>query len=292
MDLKQLVTFRTAATELSFTRTAEALNYAQSSVTVQIQALEEEFGLPMFERRGKKVTLTEPGERLLLYAEKILSLAEEAKAVVSQGQEPSGTLRIGTLESLCAYRLPPVLRCLHQQFPKVELVFRPGFHADLQSVLAQELDAAVVLELPIESPHLVSEVLQAEQILILAAPDHPLAQQDLVRPADFEQESLLLTETDCRYRQLFEQALGKAGVHPLRKTEFSSVEAIKQCAIGGLGIAVLPEMSVAADIEQGRLQPLEFDGPEIVLYTQLVRHKDKWLSPALQAFWQLARETL
>jgi len=292
VDLKQLLTFRTAAQELSFTRTAEVLSYAPSSVTGQIQALEEEMGTPLFERRGKRVTLTEPGVRLLAYAEQILRLADEAKQVVSNGHEPAGTLTIGALESLCAYRLTPVLSTLQQRFPKIELVFRPGIYPDIHKAVAQDLDAAFVLDLPIQSPRLIVEQLQQESIFVVASPSHPLAGRECVTPADLEHETLLLTGSDCRYRQLFEQTLTDSGVHAGRKIEFVSVEAIKQCAISGLGIAVLTEISIATELAQHRLQKLNWAGPAIELYTQLVWHKDKWLSPALQAFLEVTRETL
>src|SRR5438046_264194 len=110
MELRQLETFRVVATQLSFTRAAATLDYAQSSVTAQIQSLELELGVRLFDRLGRRVALTDAGERLLEYAERLLSLADEARAALADGAEPAGTLTIGAPETVMTYRLPSVLR--------------------------------------------------------------------------------------------------------------------------------------------------------------------------------------
>lgn len=106
MELKQLITFITAAEHVNFTLTAKMLNYAQSSVTSQIKSLEEEIGTPLFERLGKRLILTEAGKTFKSYAQKIIALTEEAKMATNQVRETTGTLKIGATESQCTYRLP------------------------------------------------------------------------------------------------------------------------------------------------------------------------------------------
>ena len=131
LEIRQLNTFCTAAKTLNFTRTVEMLNYAESSVTMQIQALEDELGVRLFERLGKSLKLTSAGERLLSYSQHILRLVDEAKTAVSAGDEPQGTLTIGSVESLCTYRLPPLLKAFRSRFPKVRLVLHPSMCGDL-----------------------------------------------------------------------------------------------------------------------------------------------------------------
>lgn len=123
MEIKQLITYKTAAENLNFTLTARMLNFAQSSVTAQIKALEAELGTPLFERLGKRLVLTEAGRQFKLYADKMIILTEEAKMVVRGDKEPAGTLIIGAQESQCTYRLPPILKKFKDQFPHVRLVF-------------------------------------------------------------------------------------------------------------------------------------------------------------------------
>ncbi len=288
MELRQLATFRMVATTLSFTQTAVALHYAQSSVTAQMQALEAELGVRLFDRLGKRVMLTQAGHRLLRYAEDVLALVEEARQAVSATDEPAGLLTIGAPESLCAYRLPGLLRCFHQQYPRVQVLFRPGPVADLrQRVRDGGVDVAFVLEELMSSPHLSVRSLLEEPLLVVAAPEHPLAQHTQVSPADLVGEPVLLTEAGCSYRALFERALAAAGVQPVITLEFSSVEAIKQCVMAGMGITILPEVVVQREVAQQTMAVLQWAGPPLRLITQLLWHAEKWVSPALRAFIEM-----
>src|SRR5258708_269564 len=165
MELRQLATFRMVATTLSFTQAASALGYVQSSVTAQIQALEADLGVPLFDRLGKRIVLTDAGSRLLRYAEKILALAEEARSVVAGDDEPTGSLTISAPESLCTYRLPAILGLFRERYPRVQLLFRPSPSADMRRRVGEGLlDLAFVLEEPIQSGNLSSEQLIREPL--------------------------------------------------------------------------------------------------------------------------------
>lgn len=293
MDLKQLSTFRTAATSLSFTRTAEALNYVQSSVTAQIHGLEEDLGVRLFDRMGKRVALTDAGERLLPYAEKMLELAREASIVVSGSGHPSGILTIIAPETLCTYRLPAVLREFRARFPDVTLHLKPNTVGDLRRAMTEDgVDVAFVLEEVSSVAGLRTERLLDEPLLLVSAPDHPLASATVVHPSDIEGEPVVLTEPGCDYRQIFERSLAAAGVKPATTLEFSSTEAIKQCVMVGMGLTVLPAIAVRAELEQGKLAALPWSEPDFHVTIRLVIHKDKWLSPALCAFLEVTRDVL
>jgi DNA-binding transcriptional LysR family regulator len=126
-------------------------------------------------------------------------------------------------------------------------------------------------------------------VLVIASSDHPLARAPEVRAVDLVGEPILLTEPGCNYRNLFEHALIADGVYPASNLEFGSIETIKQCVMARMGIAVLPAVAVAAEIAQGRLVALNWSARPIEVVTQIVWHKDKWLSPALRAFIDAAR---
>lgn len=294
MELRQLTTFRTAATSLNFTRTAALLGYAQSSVTAQIQALEEELGVALFDRVGKRVSLTEAGQRLLWYANKLLNLAEEAReAVTGEGAEPRGILTFSAPETLCTYRLPAILRQFKACFPEVKLVFRPTRLPELRRHVSEgALDLALLLEEPVQAAGLVVEKLRREPVLLLAPPDHPLSRLPEVHPQDLKDATILLTEAGCSYRAMFLRTLAERGVQPAATLEFDSIEAIKQCVMAGMGITVLPEIAVAAEIASGRLCVLRWSEKEFEIVTQMIWHKDKWLSPAMQAFIDIIREVV
>lgn len=288
MELKHLYTFKTLKDELSFTRAAERLNYAQSSVSAQIQSLEAEFGAPLFRRLGKRITLTDAGRRLERYAEDILHLVEEAKVRVPDRQEPSGTLTVGSVESLTTYRLAPILGQYRERFPNVELVFRTGICGDLRNLVANgTLDAALTLEPAQSSDVLVFEHLFLEPMWVLASPSHRLTEKPEVNPSDLVGETILVTEPGCSYREMFEGTLAQSGISSPMKIEFASIEAIKECIRSKLGVSLLPQMAVRREVESGQLTRLNWCGPEFPILTQLCWHKSRWISPALSAFIDL-----
>lgn len=298
VELRQLKTFRAVAGNLSFTRAAGELGYVQSSVTAQIQGLERELGVPLFDRIGRRVTLTDAGKRLLGYAEKMLELEEETRVAVSADGEPAGTVAISAAETHCTYRLPRVLSRFRERYPQVRVLVRPvpvgTFCGDTVRDLSEgKADVAFVLDEPVRAEELVAEPLVEEPVWVLAAPDHPLSDAPLARSTDLREEMLLLTGSGCSYRAMFLDALARDGVRPGTIQEFSGVEAIKQCAIAGIGVAVLPAIVAAKEVGEGSLVALRWSRQEnFKVETQMVRHQARWLSPAAEAFCSVARETL
>jgi DNA-binding transcriptional LysR family regulator len=290
VELRQLETFRAVASQLSFTRAAVSLDYAQSSVTAQIQALEAELGVRLFDRLGRRVALTDAGQRLLGYAERLLSLAEEARTALADGAEPAGTLAVGAPETVLTYRLPSVLRRFRARVPRVRLVFRPTANADLQRAIGDgTLDVGFALGEPLQPRGLAVETLCAEPLAVVAPPEHSLAAAARVEPADLQRETLLLTRPGCGYRALFASTLAAAGIQPAGSLDFGSVEAIKQCVAAGLGIAALPHAAVAAELADRRLVALGWAGPPLEVATQLLWHPARAWSAPLRAFLDIAR---
>lgn len=293
MELRQLHTFCEVARSGSFTRAASVLDYAQSSVSSQIQGLEEELGVSLFDRLGRRTVLTEAGQRLLHYADKMLGLASEAKLAVPGLDEPTGTVTISAPESLCTYRLPVVLEHFRREYPKVDLIFVPSpMGSDWERLIGDgEVDAALFLAANYRSTNIAVEPLLREPVMVVAHPAHPLVGRDVVEVTDFRDETLLLTEAACRYRAIFEGRLRRAQVVPANTIEFHSVEAIKQCTMAGMGVAVLPQVAVASEVQAGRLHPLKLPFT-MELMTQLAWHTDRWLSPALSEFLNTTRRLL
>jgi DNA-binding transcriptional LysR family regulator len=292
MELRNLATFLAVANTMSFSQAALALNYAQSTVTAQIQALEEELGVLLFDRLGRHIALTEAGTRLVSYAQRFVELEKEARAVMTQDEEPSGTLVIGAPETICTYRLPPVLRQYRSAFPGVQLIFRPFAFSDLSPAVRDgSVDVAFLIQDAVQSTTLNISRITSEHLVIIVQPGHHLARVPEVYPLHLERETMLLTERTCSYRQLFENVLSRAGIRPAVNMEFSSVEAIKQCVIAGLGVALLPEIAVSKELARGELVVLPWYKPELNVSTLMVWHKEKWLSPALKAFIKLVHDT-
>ncbi len=222
-----------------------------------------------------------------------MSLAREARAAISAGGEPRGTLKIGAAATLCTYRLPTILSTFRKRYPDVHLIFRPTPISELRDhIRTGELDVAFVFESLDHEGGAGDEIVGQEPILLLGAPDHPLVERETVGPADLELVDLLLCETNCCYRDLFRRSLYQVNVQPTTSLEFNSIEAVKQCIIAGLGVTVLPAIAVARELSQGQLKDLHWSGPDLTAVTHMVWHKDRWLSPTLEAFLSLARQML
>ncbi|MGI6093242.1 MAG: LysR family transcriptional regulator [Negativicutes bacterium] len=292
MEIRLLKTFVATAALLSFTKAASDLGYAQSTVTSQIQTLEEELGVMLFERLGKQIKLTKEGEQLYSYALQILRLSDEAKDLISSSLTPQGLLSIGTAESLCIHRLPKVFNEFRKCYPKVDINLRFDAGDDYRTFLRKNLvDLFLFLDVPCIETDLITHVLFDERMAVIAAPNHPLAKKNQVLPQDINGEPLVLTSEGCTYRRIFESILAQAGAKPSSIMGISSNEVIKKFICDGWGIGFLPHIVVQPELISKQIVELRWSGPPFGIKAQLIYHKDKWLSPALKAFINLILET-
>lgn len=301
MDLKQLEIFKAVADELSFSRAAAKLGRVQSSVSAQVAALEADLGVPLFDRLGRRIALTEAGAVMLEYSQRLLTLATEAASAVGDAGastgEVTGSLTVSAPETLLTYRLPALLARFHRKYPNVRFSVRPTAIGRLiggtrRAIQEGEVDVAFVLDGPVAVQHLQVEPLIREGVTVIAPSAHALVPHASVSPADLSGETLLLPEapeSGCAYRGQLEHQLAAAGVAPPKKIEFQSIEAVKQCVVAGMGISVLPTVSVDADLANSKLARLAWREPFEVL-TQMVWHDGRWQSPALKAFLETSRE--
>ena len=285
MESKHLFTFLVVVEAGSFTRAAQKLDYAQSSITAQIQALELELGQPLFDRISKKIILTDAGRRLLPYAQEISRIHTMAQDALCSESDLTGTLRIGAPESLAAFRLPGIIKEYRERYPQVQIILKPGICWELVDfVRSGELDLVFLLQPETEYKDLHIETLIHEEMALVAPLNHPLMLLSEVTPFDLKTETILHTETGCPYRILFERHLNSHGVFPDPKLEFWSIEAIKQCVMAGLGISFIPQVTVKSELSEGKLVKLNWNDESQRVATQVVYHHKKWISPALSEF--------
>ncbi|MEQ6356493.1 LysR family transcriptional regulator [Lysinibacillus sp. M3] len=289
MDIKQLQTFLTASETLSFTQTAQLLDYAQSSITAQIKSLEEELGVVLFERLGKRITLTEEGQRLQQYAQKMLDLNVEMKKAVLN-EQTQAVLKIGAQESQCVYRLPSVLQQFQKSHPQVKIIFKPVHTTEIAKDLLQSgnLDIAFITDAYKETPMLHRERLIQEQLVFVSAPTDSNEERAVFSLLQLSNETMLLTESGCSYRNQLEVQLQQEAALPIQMIEFASIEAIKQCVMAGLGITFLPKMVVEEELKNKRLQELVTSTKLANIFTDIAWHKDKHISPYLADFIEIA----
>lgn len=298
MDLQLLKTFLAVAAGLSFRKAAETLHYAPSTITAQIKALEEDLGIPLFDRLGRRVLLTEHGQRLLHHARRMLDLEAETRRVLLHG-EASVELAVRISESLGIHCLPWVLPRFRTRSPATRLnLTTHSQHGLVRDLRHGATDLALLLGEPFSAAGLRVDVLHRERLAVIVPPESPLATLKAVHPADLHGVPLILTRHVWSVRRLIEQALLEAHVGTEGLVECSSVEIVKRCVMAGQGVSVVPGFTVREEVSQGRLALLDWAGELLVAPVLLVRHEERWLSPAaatfidlLQAFFGAHRTT-
>lgn len=248
MDLSDLQIFRCVAEAGGITRAAERLHRVPSNVTTRVRQLEEDLGVQLFLREGKRIAITPAGQVLLGYAERILALAQEAREAL-QDSTPRGRLCLGTMESTAATRLPGPLAEYHLRYPEVTLELRTGPTRQLVAqVLGGELDAAFVAD-PSQEERLESVRAFTEELVLVAEAGHPRIRS----PKDLSRPTVLAFGSGCTYRRRLEEWFGAGGADPERIVELASYHAILGCAVAGMGVALLPRGILEIFPERARL---------------------------------------
>jgi len=293
MELRQLKTFLTVTTMLSFNRAAEALNYSQSTVSVQIRALEDELSVKLFDRLGKRIVLTEAGELLSQYAQKMLDIEAETLADVKGRHQPQGSLTIRVPQTIGNNYLPMVLSEFRKRFPDIGFNFHTcAFHSLEHELQTGVTDLAFLLAESIQSQSLLAEPLRFERLLMIGDPGNPLARQASVSVKDFADQAVFLAKADCGYRMVFEQMLTEAKVKPRTVLEFSSLEMLKASLKQSPGVAMIPEIAIREEIDRGELAILPWEEDHLETAVLMIRHKERWLSPSMREFMDVARSVI
>jgi DNA-binding transcriptional LysR family regulator len=236
MDLVALQIFKTVAEAGGITKAAARLHRVQSNITTRVKQLEASLGTALFHRHKRRLALTPEGRTLLAYAERLLALSSEAQAALRDGA-PRGVLRIGSLESTAATRLPPLLARYHLDYPEVRLELVTGTSGALVTrVLSGELEAAFVAE-PFTTQGLDMQLAFSEELVLIA----PKGFSEIRNAKDAAHLPVLAFTAGCSYRRRLESWLGRAGVSPERIMEYGSYHAIVACVAAGSGIAVVPK---------------------------------------------------
>lgn len=291
MELKNLKTFAKIAQYKSFSKTAETLGYAQSTITTQIQLLEQELGTKLFERIGRRVELTAHGTIFLQYVNKIIALTDKAKDSIDESNTPKGTLRIGVVESLCTMRLPALLKTYHMQYPEVDIIIKLGFCSELRTMLQNNIvDIIFILDKEVEQEEITTSLSLNEPMVIVAAANNRLKDKNILTVQDIVTESLILTEQGCSYRFALERIFHKNGLQPHILLEVGNIETIKSFVKSNLGITLLPLMMVEKEMANKELIILDVAECQFKTNRQILYLKKKHVTAAMQAFISLASE--
>ena len=280
MDAADLKVFEAVARLGGMNRAAVELSTVQSNVTARIQALEADIGSMLLERHSRGVSLTQAGQRLLPYADKVARLLEDARRAARDDGAPRGVLTIGSLETTAALRLTPLLTRYATDNPAVDLVLRTGTTCELVGdALEQRVDGAFVCG-PVAHPELEEQVMFREEMVVLAAPDVASLSAALTTG----EVRLVVLRAGCSYRQMLQTLLARRGIVVQRLLEFGTLEAIFGCITAGLGITLLPRALVGGVCDAGRVSMHTLPPEDAMVETVFVRRRDRFTSSALEAF--------
>ncbi len=293
MEIRQLETFVAVSRLQSFTKAADELHLTQPAVTRQIAGLEAELHTRLLERLGRKVELTQAGEALLGYASEILRLSDEAVRSVSERTlGAAGRLSVGANNTTATYILPTILQRFRVRYPGVELSVHTGVSSHIvDMVAANTVDLGIVAYfVPRQG---ITEMSLADYATgVVVPPGHPLAAfGDPVTAEQLHGQSLILMEQGTNLRSYVDSLLSAAGVAEQAALELDNVEAIKKMIEAGLGISLLPFISVTTEVAMGTLCALPLANvPAAQRRLSAIYRRDKYLSAALKAFLSLLQE--
>ena len=285
INLHQLATFQTVAKYCSYVRAAEELHFSQPAVSAQIRQLEESMGIKLFDKIGRKTHLTQAGEELYLYSQKIFTLIDETIETMEALRSPyHGRLSVGADTTVGTYVVPKLLGNFHQLYPDVEItleVVNRGYLVD--ALVNNRIDMVIMGKIPTEAPVFVAPFAPNELVLV-APPTHRLAGCIKIPFAELAREHFLLREVGSGTRSALESAFQEAGLPLQVSMQVGNNSAIKQGVASGLGIALISRVALDMELETNRLVILDVEGFPIMRQWRLVHLKDKNLSATARAF--------
>jgi hypothetical protein len=281
---RQLRVFNAVARHLSFAKAAEILHVSAPAITMQIKDLEAEVGMPLFERQGRKVSLTTSGEYMLVYARKMLALLKDAEDAAARLQRiETGKLTIGMVDTT-TYFIPALLRKFLNEHEGIELVLKVGNRLELiQWLQNSEVDIAIMGSPPSEIS-VRAEPFAANPLVFLASPEHPMAGESGLQAEDLRQQSFIVREQGSGTRSAMEAFFSQARFQPRFSMELQSNDAIKQAVKANLGLSFLSLHTIGLELQTKHLSILDVRGSPVVRAWHVVHTLSKLLSPAAEAF--------
>lgn len=284
ITLRQFQVFEAAARLGGYTRAAETLHLSQPAVSMQIRQLEEQVGMPLFDQIGKKVHLTDAGRALYQHAQNILSQVHEAQLELEEMRGVRrGQLNI-TVASTANYFAPQLLAAFCQRYPEVKISLDVSNREHILALLNEADKDIAIMGRPPEASDLVAHPFMENPLVVIAAPNHPLAKERNIPLARLAQESFISREEGSGTRMAAERFFDAAGTRLSTAMEMSSNEAIKQAVQAGLGLGVVSVHTLEMELVLDRLTILDVEGFPILRHWYAVHRQGKRFSAVAQAF--------
>lgn len=283
MNAAQLRAFHAVATHGSFTTAARALNVTQPTLSSQVKALEETYGIRLFHRVGRGATPTQLGARLHEVTQRLYNLEEEAREILTSARELStGSIRVG---SDGPHHVIPIVAEFNRRYPELEQSLDMG-NADriLRDLRESRIDVAVLARAD-EDPRLYVLPFRTSRLVLFVPSAHPWANRQSIRLAEIADQRMVLRETQSATRKIFEAALRNAGVTPKSVMQIESREAVREAVAAGLGVGVVSEAEFDLD---SRLKTVPISDPGMEITEYVVCLEDRRRLRIVQAFLEVA----
>lgn len=291
MELRQVQYFIEVAKREHVTEAANALHVAQSAVSRQIVNLEAELGVDLFIRDGRNVRLTPIGKVFLEHMEKALKLIDNAKREVEEHLDPErGTIRIGFPSSLAAYTLPTVISAFRERYPQVKFQLKQGLYRYLiNAVIKGEIDMALLGPLPRQEKRVKGDVLFLERMVALLPTKHPLANVSTIKLSQLRNDSFVLFPDGFILHEIVVSACKELGFEPNVSFEGEDIDAIKGLVSAGLGVTVIPEITLIDNIPSLTVK-IPIVEPEVTRTVGVIIPNERELLPTEKIFYEFLKD--
>lgn len=290
INLDRLRIFRAVAEARSFTRAAEVVHLTQPGISKHIKQMEEYYGIPLFDRLGKKVALTQAGEILSEATEEIMASAIAAEQRIEELKGlHGGKLVLGASFALGIYVLPGVLAAFRKRYPAVEVTVDISLSAKIMAkILANKLELGLVSQ-EAHDPRLFAKQFMTDELIVVVPSNHRWANRKRIRPQELMKETFIVAARGAGVRAAVEERLKQKDIVLTNVIDFGNVEGVKRAVEAGLGISIQPQSVVQREISAGSLTGVSLAGLDDKLGRFYVCRRDKHLSNAAKAFLALLR---
>ncbi len=285
MEIRNLCAFLKVVSTMNITRAAEALGYSQSNISNQIQQLEEELGIKLFDRIGRGLVLTQYGKNLIPYAEQVIASISALESFMRSDAELTGSIHIGFVESVFNVCGEEILIRFTKRFPKTKIKVTVDSTSILKKQLQKnEIDVACTIDTELPSSKLECPYYKDVEVLLVASSTNLLSEKETLTPQDFKNAKFVLMEDDAPYNLIFNQRLYDCHKEIEPTISLQSCEMAKRMAMLGDFVTLLPEFVVKEVLEEKRLSILKMDWEKIEQKVQIIHAKNKFMTPQINGF--------
>ncbi|WJH34663.1 LysR family transcriptional regulator [Paenibacillus sp. CC-CFT747] len=287
MEIRQMRYFLEVAKREHVTEAANALHVAQSSVSRQLANLESELGVDLFNRRGRKVKLTPIGKILLERVEQVMNMIQEAEQEVKEYLDPEkGVVRIAFPISLAAHVLPTAIYAFRKKYPEAKFQMRQALYHDLiEGVINGEFNLAMIAPLPEEENKIIPKHLFTEKVVALLPIHHRLAKRTSIQLSEMKEDSFVTLPEGTIFREIVLKACGEIGFVPHIAFEGDDIDALKGLVSAGLGVALMPEVTLVDNIPHSTVK-IPLVDPPVTRTIGVICPTNRKLLPTEQLFYQ------